>query len=74
MYIIGYGRIRVGSVLPLTYLLLTSYLPLIFSLLTHYFPFTYPLLSLPLTYPLFYSSAEGTFHVAKVLLYAHVRK
>lgn len=44
MYIIGYSRIRVGSVLPLTYLLLTSYLPLIFPLLTHYFPF--PLLIL----------------------------
>lgn len=52
MYIIGYSRIRVGSVLP----------------------FTYPLLSLPLTYPLFYSSAGGTFRGAKVLLYAHVRK
>ena len=63
MYIIGCGRIRVGSVLPLTY-----------PLLTPYFPFTYPLLSLPLTYPLFYSSAGGSFHVAKVLLYAHVRK
>jgi len=47
MYIIGYGRIRVGSVLPLTYLLLTPYLPFILPLLTHYFPF--PLLTLYFT-------------------------